>query len=170
MPMQAPNFASTSSFTIQRLPVLPSMRAGCGSAAACARGSRLVGVRCLPGPGDRQHLRSRRGGRSQRRYRAVPAGEGGALGRPVRCAVCRQLDRSLPARQFSIFVCVAGDDTKAQDVLKPFDGLLEVTHANLDPACFGHFSAPIRRGLPPREAALDLHHLRSWRYCRTRKP
>ena len=47
--------------------------------------------------------------------------EARALGRPVWCAICRQLDRGLPTRQFSIFVCIAGDDTKAQDILKPCD-------------------------------------------------
>jgi hypothetical protein len=44
-----------------------------------------------------------------------------ALGCPVWCAICRKLDGSLPARQFSIFVCIASDDTKAQDILKPSD-------------------------------------------------
>ena len=35
---------------------------------------------------------------------------------------------------------VASHDTKAQDALKPGDGLLEVAHAELDPACSGHRS------------------------------
>src|SRR5260370_41689866 len=45
------------------------------------------------------------------------------LVRPVWRAVWRQLERRLPARQFSILVCVAGDDDKAQDVLKPANGV-----------------------------------------------
>src|SRR6266566_1931811 len=63
----------------------------------------------------------------------------GALGRPVWCMVWRQLEKGLPARQFSVVVCVASDDTKTQNVLKPCDGLLKVAHANLNPACFTHF-------------------------------
>ena len=47
-----------------------------------------------------------------------------ALRRPVWCAFCRQLNRGLPARQFNIFICIASDDTKAQHMLKPCDGLL----------------------------------------------
>src|SRR6266849_10542797 len=44
-----------------------------------------------------------------------------ALRLPVWCVVCRQLNRSLPARQLSIFVCVASYDTKTQDTLKPLN-------------------------------------------------
>src|SRR5947209_3675850 len=47
--------------------------------------------------------------------------QAGALGFPIWCAVCCQLNRGLPARQFSIFVCVASHDAKAQDVLKPLN-------------------------------------------------
>src|SRR5947207_1701682 len=45
--------------------------------------------------------------------------QAGALGFPIWCALCCQLDRGLPARQFSIFVCLAGHNAKAQNVLKP---------------------------------------------------
>jgi hypothetical protein len=65
--------------------------------------------------------------------------EGGALGGPVRCMVWRQLDSGLPTRQFGILVCLEGDDTKAQNVLKPCDRLLEVAHAQFNPACFAQF-------------------------------
>src|SRR5437763_1921958 len=61
-----------------------------------------------------------------------------ALGLPVWCVVCGQLDRGLPARHLSIFVSLAGLDTKAQDVLKPGNGLLKVAYTNLSPAYCGH--------------------------------
>jgi hypothetical protein len=70
-----------------------------------------------------------------------------ALGRPVWRAVWRQLERGLPARQFSILVCVAGDDSKAQDALKPVNGLPEVAHTQLDPACFTHFLTAFQKKL-----------------------
>src|SRR5260370_18321184 len=62
---------------------------------------------------------------------------------PVWCVLCRQLNRGLPASQFSIFVCVASYDTKSQNVLKPLNRLLKVAHANLDPAWFNHGSATL---------------------------
>src|SRR5262249_22224342 len=55
---------------------------------------------------------------------------------PVWRILCRQLEGGLPARQFSIFVCVASHDAKAQNALKPGDGLLEVAHTQLNPTCF----------------------------------
>src|SRR6266704_2071646 len=61
-----------------------------------------------------------------------------ALGHPVGGVICCQLKSGFPTRQFSILIYLAGHDTKAQDVLKPGDGLLEVAHTELDPACFGH--------------------------------
>ncbi len=66
------------------------------------------------------------------------SGKARPLGSPVWRMVRCQLNRSFPARQFSILVCVAGDDAKAQDVLKPANGLFEVAHTQLNPACFTH--------------------------------
>src|SRR5437588_3621368 len=64
------------------------------------------------------------------------------LGLPVWCIVCSQLDGSLSARHLSIFVAIASLDPKAQDVLKPENGLFEVAHTNLSPAGVDH-------GMPP---------------------
>ncbi len=57
---------------------------------------------------------------------------------PIRCIICRQLKSGLPARQFSILVCLASHDTKAQNLFKPGDGLFEIAYTQLDPTCFGH--------------------------------
>src|SRR5438874_9072883 len=51
-----------------------------------------------------------------------------ALGFPVGCVICCQLKRGFPTPQLGILICFASHDTKAQDVLKPGDGLLEVAH------------------------------------------
>src|SRR5258708_22148577 len=61
-----------------------------------------------------------------------------ALGFPVGSIICCQLKRGFPTRQLGILICFASHDTKDQDVLKPGDGLLEVAHTELDPACSGH--------------------------------
>src|SRR2546425_427341 len=44
-----------------------------------------------------------------------------ALDFPVWRFVRRQLYRSLPASQFSIFICIASYDTKTKDILKPLN-------------------------------------------------
>src|SRR5262249_28649336 len=59
---------------------------------------------------------------------------------PVWRIPCCQLESGLPVRQFSIFACVASHHMEAQDALKPGDGLFEVAHTQLDPACFSHLN------------------------------
>src|SRR5579884_179204 len=50
----------------------------------------------------------------------------GTLGLPVWCIVCSQLNGGLSVRHLSIFVAFTSLDPKAQDVLKPENGLFEV--------------------------------------------
>jgi hypothetical protein len=61
-----------------------------------------------------------------------------ALGFPVWRIVCRRLKSGLPTSQFSLLVCLASHDTKALSLFKPDDGLLNIAHSQLDPACFSH--------------------------------
>jgi hypothetical protein len=57
---------------------------------------------------------------------------------PVRCILCRQLNGGFSTRHFSVVVAVAGDDAKAQRLLKPVQGLFKVAYTQFNPTCFRH--------------------------------
>src|SRR5436309_13777918 len=55
------------------------------------------------------------------------------------------MDVCLSLTQLSVLIFVTGYYPESQHVLKPVDRLIEITHADLNPACFAHFSAPLRK-------------------------